>query len=113
MLNLGEMRFHVRIERPSAEQGPSGQPVDEWLLFAARRAARKAGAIGSEAMAPQQRFARAPVLWKLRWLAGVEGHTEMRLVSDGKVYEIISAVDPDGLKAELHINSLERVGEMP
>jgi SPP1 family predicted phage head-tail adaptor len=104
------MRFRVQIERPSLEQGDSGQPVDEWILVADRRAA-KTISTGSESMTPQQQIARVPVLWKLWHLEGID--TNMRLRSDGRVYEIVSAIDPDGTKRELHISTLERVGEPP
>jgi SPP1 family predicted phage head-tail adaptor len=109
-LNAGKMRFRVVIQRPSDVQGDSGQPVDQWIVFASRRAMKELTA-GSEHMVPQEQIARVPVLWKLRFLRGVT--PKMRLLSDGKVYEILSAIDPDGMLNELHISSLERVGETP
>jgi len=110
MIRIGKMQHRVRIERPSDVQGPSGQPVDEWILFASRRAAKESSA-GGEHLTPPQKVARVPVLWKLRHLEGVL--PTMRLVCEGRVYEILSAIDPTDERMELHISTLERVGESP
>lgn len=110
MIAAGRMRHRVLIQRPSEVQGDSGQPIDAWITFASRRAV-KITAPGEEHMTPQQRVARAPVTWKLRWLSGVV--PSMRLVADGKVYEILSAIDPNDDRRELHVSTLERVGETP
>jgi len=108
-LDAGKMRFRVVIQRPSPTQGATGQPITAWITFANRRAAKTVDS-GLETMAAQQRIARNPVTWILRPLAGVD--PAMRLVSGGKVYEIISIPD-DGMGNETRINTLERVGEIP
>jgi SPP1 family predicted phage head-tail adaptor len=102
------MRFRVRIEAPSTTQGPSGQPLDQWSLYAERFAAVVPTA-GSERFAAQQQFARTPTTWKLRHLEGV--NPSMRLVFKGRVYDIVSVVDPDETRRELILTTLERVGE--
>lgn len=110
MLDAGKMRFRALVQRPSETKGPSGQPVDAWVTVANRRAARVPSA-GSEQLVAQQRVGRVPVEWRLRYVDGVT--PAMRLVSGGKVYEITSAIDPDGTKTELRVSSLELIGEKP
>jgi SPP1 family predicted phage head-tail adaptor len=106
--NAGKMRFRVVIEQRSTKQDASGEPLLEWDLFASRRAA-KVSTTGSEQFAAQQQFGRVPTVFALRYLDGVL--PSMRLREGGKVYEIISVVDPDGRKTDLTITTLERVGE--
>jgi SPP1 family predicted phage head-tail adaptor len=107
-LKLGAMRFRVRIEQRTTQQADSGEPLDQWDFFASRRAGKKV-MTGSERFAAQQQFGRLPTVFQLRYLAGVL--PSMRLISDGKIYDVVSAVDPDGTKAELEITALELVGE--
>lgn len=109
-LPLGKMRFRVLIEQRTNLQGSSGEPLDNWLVFASRRAG-KVSAPGSEQFAAQQQFGRVPTIFRMRYVDGVL--PSMRLRADGKLYEIISAIDPDdGLRVELEITTLERVGEV-
>lgn len=108
MLNAGAMRHQVRIEQRTTLQQESGEPRDFWLLFAERRAERVVLS-AREAQAQQQQAGRALTLFRLRYLDGVL--PAMRLVSNEKLYDIKSAVDPDGRGAELLITCEEQVGE--
>lgn len=110
MLNLGEMRHEVIIERRTSEQDTAGEQLDQWILVARRRAQLVATA-GRELQAAQQQVGRVPVLFKLRYLFGVL--PSMRLTCSGVLYDIKSAVDPDGRRAELLVTCEERVGESP
>lgn len=107
MIRAGPMRFQVVIERRTDEQDDAGQQLDEWDVFATRRAAMQR-VTGDEIETAQQEAARVPTTFRLRWLDGVL--PAMRLTCDGKVYDIKSAVDPDGLKNELIITAAELVG---
>lgn len=108
MLNLGQMRHTVTIERRSSAQTASGMPKLEWVLVAQRRAAVEAAA-GREVWAAQQQAGRIPTVFRLRWLSGVL--PSMRLTWDSRLFDIVSAVDPDGRRTELVITALEQVGE--
>jgi SPP1 family predicted phage head-tail adaptor len=108
MVRAGKMRHRVLIEERTDEQDSSGQQLDVWTTFA-RRWAERLETPGSESSAPQQQFARVPTVWRLRFIAGVL--PSMRLTSGGKLYDIISAIDREGMGAETHITTLERVGE--
>ncbi len=109
-MNAGRARFRVRIEQQTSAQDASGQPLNQWTLFASRRAEQVPGA-GGEHVEGQQQLARANVLWKLRYVDGVK--PSMRIVFAGKVFEILDVNDPDGLKRSLEVSSAERVGETP
>ena len=109
MINAGAMRYQVRIESRSSVQDSAGEPELIWQSFASRRA-ELARTPGREIFA-QGREARVPTVWKLRFLDGVT--PGMRLLCRGKVYDIISAIDPDGRRAETVITSQELVGTPP
>lgn len=106
-LNTGRMRHRVVIERRTTAQADTGEPLDQWELFATRRAERLATP-GNELWAAQQQAGRVPTVFKLRYLAGVL--PSMRLSCDGKLYDIVSAV-PDAQNSELLITTQELVGE--
>lgn len=108
MVNAGEMRHVVRIERQTEDQESSGQLTEEWELVAQRRAAI-VRTTGREVFAAQQQAARVPTLFRLRFIADVM--PSMRLLCDGRVYDIKSAVDPTGRGEELLVTTEERVGE--
>lgn len=107
-LDVGKMRHRLIIERPSEVQGPSGQPIDAWVLFAERWAQVEAFH-GLESDAPQQLVARVHTIWRVRFLAGVD--PTMRVRHGDKVYDILAAVDPNGLRVELVLTCFERVLE--
>jgi SPP1 family predicted phage head-tail adaptor len=102
------MRFRIAIEQRTQVQGSSGEPLDTWNLFASRRAA-KVALTGTEQWAAQQQYGRVPTIFSTRYIDGVL--PSMRLLEGEKVFEIVSAVDPDGTKTEMTITTLERVGE--
>lgn len=110
MVRAGDMRHSVRIERLSSTQDAAGQPQRTWTLIAERRAAIQRTP-GSEVFASAQREGRVPVVFRLRYLSGVL--PAMRLVFDGKVHNILSAIDPDGRREELVVTAEELVEVTP
>jgi SPP1 family predicted phage head-tail adaptor len=109
-LNPGRMRLLIRLEQRTTVKNAAGEPRPEWLLFRQCRAEPVRSA-GRELFTSEERLARVPTQLKIRFVDGVV--PKMRIVSDGKVFNILSAVDPDGLRAELLITAEERVGEVP
>lgn len=112
MIQAGELRHSVRIEQRTTAQDSSGDPLPVWTLFAKRRAA--VGRVpGKEVFSSTSaaRVATVPAVWRLRYLPGVT--PAMRLVHGQRVFNIISAIDPDGLKNELFINAEELIGKTP
>ncbi len=104
------MREVVRIDQRSTTQDAAGEPLDTWTEFATRRAAIERTP-GRELWASSERQGRVPTVFRLRWLEGVL--PAMRIVNNSKVLNIVSAIDPDGMRAELVITAEELVEEVP
>ncbi len=98
------MREQVLIEQRSLQQDAAGEPVETWQFVALQRAEIER-TTGHEAWASQQRLGRVPTIFHLRFVDGIK--PQMRLTNAGKVYDIVSAIDPDGGGAELIIMCLE------
>ena len=113
VLDLGRMRHVVRIDQRVTTQDAAGEQVLTWNQFATRRAAIEVTP-GRELWSSQERQGRVPTIFRLRYLDGVV--PSMRLIHsrDGseKVFNILSAIDPDGLRVELVITTEELV-EVP
>lgn len=107
-VDAGPMRFTVRFEQRSSIQDAAGEPNLTWTTFAERRASIERTP-GDEVWASAQRGGRTPTVFKLRWLDGVL--PSMRLVHRKKIYDILSAVDPDGRLTELLVTAIEHVEE--
>lgn len=108
-MNPGAMRTMVRLEQRSSVQDAAGEPELSWQFFADRHA-EILRTPGNEVFS-EGRNARVPTVFKLRYLDGVK--PQMRLLCRGKVYDILSAVDPDGRRAELRVTTEELVEETP
>ncbi len=106
MISAGRMREVVRIEQRSPTQDAAGEFLLNWTLFAQRRA-EIVRTPGREVWSSSERQGRVPTLFRLRYLDGVM--PAMRLICNAKVYDIISAIDPDGLGAELVLTTEELV----
>lgn len=109
-INSGAMRERVVIQSRSTTLDSSGEQLNTWTLFSTRRA-EVVRTYGREIFASAARQARVPTLFRLRKLEGVL--PGMRLLCRGKLYDIISAIDPTGRDEELLITTEEIVGETP
>lgn len=106
----GALRESVTIEKRSTSQDSVGEQVHTWTTFAERRA-ELMKTPGAEVWSAQQRNARVPTTFRLRYLSGVE--PGMRIIWSSKLHDIKSAVDPTGRKEQLIITAEELVGEAP
>jgi SPP1 family predicted phage head-tail adaptor len=104
------MRHRVVIQRRATGVDAAGGVRNTWEEFASRLAAIE-WAAGSEVWASAQRSGRVPTVFRLRYLPEVT--PGMRVVYGSRVYNILSAVDQEGRKAELVITAEELVGEAP
>ncbi len=114
MIRPGDLRHVVRLERPVTTQDAAGEQSSGWTLFARRRAAI-ARTPGREVFASAERQGRVPTVFRLRYLADVAPSMRLIHVRDGseRVFNILSAIDPDGLGVELLISAEELVEETP
>lgn len=110
MIRAGDMRHQVVVERLSTTQDASGQAVNAWNHIVTRRAALQRTA-GDEVFTAATRNARVPTIFRLRYC--VEIQPKDRLRHGGKVYNIKSAIDPDGRLEELVVTTEELVEEIP
>ena len=92
-MRAGKLRHPIVIEAPSGAQDEYGEPVEGWTPFATAMASREDLA-GREAFAAQAVRADVTTRFELRYLAGVTAN--MRVVSEGVPYNIVSAADPEG-----------------
>jgi SPP1 family predicted phage head-tail adaptor len=104
------MRHRVTIQQRATGTDAAGGMLNTWEDFARRRASIDR-TTGSELWGSAQRSARVPTVFRLRFLEGVV--PKMRLLCGGAVYNILSAVDQEGRKAELVITAEELVEEAP
>jgi len=106
------MRHVVQLEVRATTQDASGEPLHTWTPFARKRAAIERTP-GREVWASQERQGRVPTTFRLRYLDGVV--PAMRLVlgvpPTAKVFNVLSAIDPTGMRAELVITAEELVEE--
>lgn len=109
MIRPGALRYEVTFQRRSTVRDSAGEPGQTWTNVLTRRAALERTP-GAEVRAAAQRNERVPVVFRLRYVSGVDAH--MRLVFDGRVHNVVSAVDPDGLKHELVVTAVELAGEV-
>lgn len=110
LTNAGAMRDVVRIEERSSAQDALGEPVTTWTLVC-ERYAEKLPVPGREIWSANQRVAKLPTVFKMRWPKEVEIKPQMRLICKGKLYDILSAVDFEGRETDLILSCEELVGE--
>ena len=109
-MRAGPMRHRVTLQQRSTGVDAAGGVLDSWDDVATRWASMDR-ASGSEVWASAQRSGRVPAVFRLRYLSGVV--PAMRLLFDGRAYNILSAVDQSGLREELTITAEELVEEAP
>jgi SPP1 family predicted phage head-tail adaptor len=110
VIRPGTMRHRATLQQRATGLDAAGGVRNAWEDFATRWASLERTP-GSEVWASAQNSGRVPAVFSLRYLAGVT--PAMRLVYDGKVYNVLSAVDQEGRKAEIVITAEELVGEVP
>jgi SPP1 family predicted phage head-tail adaptor len=106
MVRAGDMRFQVSLERRSSTQDVAGEPVDSWVVFATRRCAIERFT-GREVWTSEERHARTPTVFRLRYLEGVE--PDMRLMFGTRSFNILSVVDVGELHEQLIITAEEEL----
>ena len=108
MIFEGPMRHVIDIQQQSTQLDSFGQQILVWTSFIVCRAAI-ARVPGREVFDAAHRAGRVPVVFRIRWRAGL--FPKMRVAFDGRLHNITSISDPDGLKEQLLIVTEELVGE--
>lgn len=106
-MRAGRLRHSIAIEENSPTQNDMGEEQDDWSEFATRRADAEA-LDGTESFSTDMKFAEATHRFTLRHLEGVT--PEMRVSWRGRTFDIVSALDPDGMKRRTVIMATEDTG---
>jgi SPP1 family predicted phage head-tail adaptor len=109
-IDAGSQRKIVVIEQRTSIPDGSGEPQMTWQFFMQRRASI-VKTVGREIWTANERSGRVPTTFSIRFPRQLTVLPQMRLTCDGVLYDILSASDPDGMKAELVLTCLEYVGE--
>jgi SPP1 family predicted phage head-tail adaptor len=104
------MRHRVTLQQRAQEVDEAGGVRHVWATVAVRWASVDRAA-GSEVWASAQRSGRVPTVFRLRYMPGVT--PGMRVLFDGRVYNVLSAVDQAGRREELTLTAEELVEEVP
>ncbi len=110
MTNSGFMRGMVRIEQRSTVQDSNGEESPTWSLVGTRFA-EKVATPGREVWSSNERHARVPTIFRIRFPKTFSIESKMRLIHKSKLYDIISAIDENGRGVDMLVSCEELVGE--
>ena len=94
-MSFGKMNTQIQIMQKQITLDNEGFQTESNVVVATVRAYRE-GQHGSEKWANRAAFSEATDLFRFRAIPGVKISTEMRLLSDGSVFEITSVEDVKG-----------------
>lgn len=106
MLASGKLRHSIVIQALIEDQDEYGEATQAWETFASVRASVEP-LQGREYFASQQVQAEVTTRFRIRYLAGLK--PTMRVVFEGRNYDIQAILDPNELHRELHLMCVERV----
>lgn len=112
MTATGPMREVVHLQAQSTAQDAAGQRVVVWGTVASRRA-QVTQEPGAEPVASPGRVARVPTTFRIRYPRTLDVTPAMRLVHRNRVFNVVSAADPDGRRVDMLLTCEELVGETP
>ena len=105
-MRAGLLRHRISIEQATEIQDSSGSVVKTWAEFANRYSTYEPQS-GKESVTEDHKQSTQSVKFRIRYLSDVT--TAMRVVYDGRVFDILSAIDYLGLKTETHLTCQDRV----
>jgi SPP1 family predicted phage head-tail adaptor len=105
-MRAGELRSRVALQTATETQDDYGAPVPSWATTATVWG-EVVDLSGREYFAAQQVNAEVSTRIRIRYLAGVV--PKMRAVANGRTFDILAVLDPDGRKRELHLMCKEVV----
>ena len=105
--NLGQLRHIVNVERNTpTPDSATNEPIDSWAAIASSVPAHVETASGGELRRGQQMSATTTHLVKMHHPQGaftITARDRLNWVSEATYLNILSAVDPDGMRSELLI----------
>jgi len=110
MFRSGKARHRIAIQMRDSTPTATGEPGSAWNTFATVWSTVEPMLGGAEKVMSMQRQARIPTQFRIRYLAGLR--VEMRIVWDGRWYNIVEAQQIDGKRHEMLLVTEELV-EMP
>lgn len=94
-MSFGKMSTQIQITQKQVTLDDEGFQTESNVVVATVRAYRE-GRHGSEKWSNRAAFSEATDLFRFRTIPGVKISTDMRLLSDGSVFEITSVEDVKG-----------------
>lgn len=111
MTATGQMREVIHLQAQSNTQDGTGQRVLVWTDLGTRRA-EKTATPGREMFTNGERAGRVPTVFRIRYPRDFVVSPKLRVVHLTRVYNVISAIDPDGRRVDMILSCDELVGEV-
>lgn len=105
-MRAGRLRHKIEIQHSVETQDSIGAVVNNWQTFTQTRASYEPKT-GKEAYAAMQEHAETSAVFRLRFRKGITA--KMRLIYDGRIFDIESVVDMYGRGRELQLMCVENV----
>lgn len=105
-IRAGKLRHKITIQQPGASRDSCGGPAkSNWTDFKTGVWASVEPLQGKEYHAAVQDRAEVSTRFRIRFIAGLK--PDMRIVYDGRVFGIVSIIDPNERHVELQIMTTE------
>jgi SPP1 family predicted phage head-tail adaptor len=108
MIRAGDLNCRVQLQEATETQDGYGAVVKGWATTATPWGEVK-DLSGREFFAAQQENAEVTTRIRMRYRAGVM--PKMRAIANGRTFDILAVLDPEGRKRELHLMCKEVVEE--
>lgn len=105
-MRSGKLRHEITIQALTSMQDSYGGQTESWSTFATVRASVEP-LQGREYFASQQVQAEVTTRFRIRYLSGVT--PKMRVLYDGRTFNVASVINPNERNHELHIMAYEVV----
>jgi len=105
-MRAGRLRHKIEIQRPVETDGSMGSVVSSWQTFTQCRASYEPKT-AKETYQANQDFAQSEAMFRTRFVPGVT--PKMRLIFDGRTFDILGVIDVYGRGREMQIMCKENV----
>lgn len=102
----GIMRHWITIQQVTLSADAAGQLTETWADLVTCPAALEVQSAGESMRGEgQQILSKRQTVFRTRWRSGIT--SKDRITFDGRTFNVLSAVDPDGRRVELRLTCLE------